>query len=330
MLDAGSQKQPLEPHPRQTCGVRAASVPASNVQLPASARYRHRVQRFTLFLVALVMLSALTASRCYPSGTRVVIFVQGIYTTYDASGTQETVPEGQRFNVIKNDFIAKGYERSALLDFSYAGGAVRSDGTWAPQPYTCDQTDRFAADNLGTLEQMLRDYGKAHKNTHFTLVGHSLGGYLSFLEGAREAKRTDADKLGIDAVVTIDAPLQGADADKKVILDLVPCDKTYRAGAEIVAQKLDAGTPELRRTQTDAMAQQGIRLATLGNMWDCLWNTGHCLPGGTWVDDSGTQFLPGASISTAYTIASGALFSHDAILADATAMHDAVTFVGAP
>jgi hypothetical protein len=49
------------------------------------------------------------------------------------------------------------------------------------------------------------------------------------------------------------------------------------------------------------------------------------------VDDSGTQYLDGeASISTHYQIEALPLLSHDAILADRTAVQDAVSFVGAP
>jgi hypothetical protein len=86
----------------------------------------------------------------------------------------------------------------------------------------------------------------------------------------------------------------------------------------------------MRRDQTALMAQQGVRLATLGNTFDCLYNTAHCV-GGSWADDSDTQFLPGqASIATDYKIDASAFASHDAVLGDATVVHDAVTFVGAP
>jgi pimeloyl-ACP methyl ester carboxylesterase len=284
---------------------------------------------FALPLLLLVIVFA--AARCYPANTRVIVFVQGLYTTYDESGTQETVVEGQRFNVLKNGFLARGYPRSSLLDFSYNGGAVTSSGAWQPSPYACEDTDRRATDNLVPLEQMLRDYRSRHKDAHFALVGHSLGGYVSFLEGAREAARSEADKLGVDVIVTVDAPLKGVSPDKKTLIDIIPCDKTYIAGAEIVAQKFDAATATLRADQASMMSRQGIRLATLGNDWDCLWNTGHCLPGGTWVDDRDTQFLPGAAaVSTAYQVDAAPLLSHDAILADPAAVHDAVTFVGAP
>lgn len=289
------------------------------------------VRRPFLMLALAAAAALLMGARCYPPGTRVIVFVQGVYSTYDANGTQATIGEGQRFNVLKNGFAAKGYARTVLLDFSYAGGTVRQDGTWRPEPYPCEQTDRRADDNLTVLEAMLRDYGAHHPDAHFTLVGHSLGGYLSFLEGAREAGRTQAAKLGIDAVVTLDAPLKGVSPDKKTVIDIISCGKTYLAGAEIVEEKIDPATREVRRAQAQAMAQQGIRLATFGNTLDCLWNPGVCLPALPWVDDSDTQVLPGeATASKMYRIESAPLASHDAILADAGAAGAVVAFVGAP
>jgi len=274
--------------------------------------------------------SLLTSARCYPAGSRVVIFMQGYYTTYDRSGTQPTIVEGQRFNVLKNEFASKGYAASALLDFSYAGGSVAQDGSWHPNPYPCELTDRRSDDNLQPLETMLRDYRAHHPNAHFTLVGHSLGGYLAFVEATRESGRSNAAKLGIDAVVTLDAPLLGASSDKKLVLDIVPCTKTYLAGAEIVEQKLDPATTETRRTQVRAMSDNGIRLATFGNSLDCFWNPAVCVPALPWIDDSATQVLPEAAASRMYRIESVPLASHDAILADARAGAAVVAFVGAP
>ncbi len=292
-------------------------------------RPRLRVAAFALPLLAAMAL--LTAARCYPPGTRVVIFLQGIYTTYDATGTQPNGVEAHRFDTLKTAFIARGYERSSLLDFSYAGGTVDAGGAWRPAPYDCALTDRAPVANLAPLEQMLKDLRKRRPGAHFTLVGHSLGGYLAFLEGAREAARADGDKLGIDVVVTMDAPLKGISPDKKVVIDILPCDKTYLAGADIVEAKLDPATPDIRRYQSAVMAQQGIRLATFGNVFDCLYNTDHCAPGGPFVDDSDTQFLPDqAAVSRSYAIDSPALLSHDAINAAPDAVKAAVAFVGAP
>jgi hypothetical protein len=284
-----------------------------------------------LVLVSLALCGLLSGAKCYPPGTRVVVFVQGIYTSFDASGTQGSLAENHRFETMKAAFLAKGYDPASLLDFSYAGGSVSANGTWHPNDYTCEQTDRLPVDNLVPLEQMLTDYRKAHPNAHFTLVGHSLGGYLAFLEAARDAGRPAGQKLGIDVVVTLDAPLKGVDADKKIILDLLPCTKTYLAGADILAQKLDPATPSVRQYQAAVMAQAGIRSATLGNEFDCLYNTAHCVAGGTWVNDVDTQFLDGqASISHRYLIDTPAFVSHDAIVADPNVIADTVAFVGAP
>jgi pimeloyl-ACP methyl ester carboxylesterase len=292
---------------------------------------RPRLRTAAFALPLLVLLALLTGARCYPPGTRIVIFMQGIYTSYDATGTQPNGIEAHRFDALKAGFVARGYGASSLLDFSYAGGAVDAAGAWRPAPYECALTDRSPADNLAPLEQMLADLRRRKPGAHFTLVGHSLGGYLAFLEGAREAARPDAGRLGIDVVVTLDAPIKGISPDKKVIIDLLPCDKTYLAGADIVAAKLDPATPGLRRDQSALMANRGIRLATLGNTFDCLYNTAHCAPGAPFVDDGDTQFLPGqAAVSLPYSIESPALLSHDAIVADPDAIRDAVAFVGAP
>jgi pimeloyl-ACP methyl ester carboxylesterase len=287
--------------------------------------------RATKVIPLLVLMALFSGAQCYPTGTRVIVFIQGVYTTYDSDGTQASGIEDHRFETIKAAFEGKGYGKTALLDFSYTGGAVNIGGAWQPNPYACEQTDRRSDVNLVALEDMLKAYKARHRSAHFAIVGHSLGGYLAFLEGARDAARPAGSKLGVDVVVTIDAPLSGASPDKKAIIDLIPCDKTYEAGAEIVAQKLDPATPDVRRYQAAVMAQQGVRLATLGNTWDCLWNTDHCLPGGGFADDTSTQVLPGqAAASYTYEVDSAPLLSHDAILAFPPAVRDALAFVGAP
>jgi pimeloyl-ACP methyl ester carboxylesterase len=299
---------------------------------PVELKRSRRRARGGLALASLLALFALlSGAQCHPPGSRVVVFIQGIYTTYNAGGTQGTLVEDHRFQTMKAAFVAHGYKDVVLLDFSYAGGTVATDGSWRPSPYSCALTDRTPDDNLKPLEKMLADYRAKHPSAHFTIVGHSLGGYLAFLEGARDAARPAATKLGIDVVVTLDAPLKGVSPDKSAILNIIPCDKTYVAGADIVEQKLDPSTPDVRRAQAAVMAQQGVRLATLVNVHDCFWNTGYCLPGGTWADDSDTQFLSGeASISNAYEIETPPLASHDAIAANPDTVRDTVAFVGSP
>jgi pimeloyl-ACP methyl ester carboxylesterase len=280
-----------------------------------------------LALLALIAASAVSA-KCYPPNTRVVIFIQGMYSSYDASGTASDGVEMHTFEALKNTFAARRYDRAKLLDFSYAGGTVTPDGAWQPAAYTCEQTDRTSADNLVPLEQMLRDYRAKHSDAHFTLVGHSLGGYLAFLEGAREARRAESDRLGIDVVVPLDAPIGGVNADKRIAIDLLPCNKTFAAGAELVAARQDPATTAARLADGTAMAQQGIRLATLGNNFDCVYNLPACIGSGT--DDTASQFVATAAFSRAYDLHVSPLISHFVILTDPQADADTIWFVGAP
>ncbi|MBI5287736.1 MAG: hypothetical protein HY873_02050 [Chloroflexi bacterium] len=300
-------------------------MPRPQDRLPT---HRFSALRQVLLLAAVAFGALGMGARCYKPDTRTIVFIQGIYTTYDGE-TQSTAVEGPRFSTLKSAFADAGYEAGDLLDFSYAGGTVDDVGAWEPKDYSCELTDRTAAENLGFLEQMLRDYRAEHDGAHFTLVGHSLGGYLAYLEGVREADRPNDQKLDIDVVVTLDAPLEGVDADKKAIIDAIPCEKTYVAGAEIVAQKFDPGIASTRSVEAGRMAAQGVRLATVGNLNDCLWNTSHCLPGSGFIDDSGTQFVDGAT-AFSYEVASAPLSSHDAILAHAPAVADVLGFVGEP
>jgi hypothetical protein len=304
-------------------GVRGRDRDGSGAAFAALAR--------AALIAALASVAALfAAAKCYPPNTRVVVFVQGVYTSYDASGTASDGVEPHTFDTLKQQFLGSAYDRAKLLDFSYAGGTMSSTGLWQPAPYSCEITDRTSDENLAPLEQMLRDYRARHPKVHFTLVGHSLGGYLVFLEGAREAARPDADKLDIDVVVTLDAPLLGVGADKMVALDFSSqCAKTYLAGGELVEARQDPTTPATRVAQARAMAAAGIRLGTLGNSLDCLYNLPSCVGFGT--NDVDTQFLPhDAAVSRQYAIPATPFLSHFAILADATAMSDAATFVGAP
>jgi len=288
-------------------------------------------RRCVVAVLLLALAAMFLAAKCHEPNTRVVVFLQGYYTHYDAQGTMSTALEEHTFEMLKSAFVVQGYAAERLLDYGYEGGTVSAAGEWQPAPYSCGDTDRRSEESLRVLERMLRDYRERHPKAHFTLVGHSLGGLLAFLEGAREAQRPEGERLGIDVVVTLDAPLRGVDADKKIILDnFVPCTvKTYAAGGEVVAAKLDAGTPALRAGQATAMAAQGIRLATLGNANDCLFSLNLCL-GTTFVDDGATQYVAEAALSKSYAIASNPLLSHIAVLIEPAVVADTVGFVGAP
>jgi pimeloyl-ACP methyl ester carboxylesterase len=281
-----------------------------------------------LLLIALVLVfSVVAAPRCYEPGTGVVVFVQGIYTYLDAGGTQGTLLEEHRFDEMKAALRAQGYDDDQLLDFSYNGGEVSSAGAWEPAFYPCEATDRPAAQNVGRLEQMLRDYRAKHPKSHFILVGHSLGGYLTFLAGARDATRPADERLEISGVATLDSPLNGVSADKKLVIDLIPCEKTFVAGAELVADGANAAIRDIRRYQAGVMAREGVRLLTIGNLRDCLYNTVGCT-GIALVNDAETQFIDNAEIVKRYDVTADVLASHDFIVAYGPAIQTVVEFVG--
>jgi len=291
---------------------------------------RHRWFTFPALIVLVLGSGIAVGAKCYEPDTRVVVFIQGIYSTLDEEGTQTSYAETDRFDALKASFIARGYTSSDLLDYSFNGGQIARDGGWHPEDYDCEDTDRPLEGSVDVLEEMLRDYREAHPGVHFTLVGHSLGGSIAFLAGARDAERLQEVRLDIDVVVTLDAPLLGVSADKKIITDLVACEKTYAAGAELVAARADATTLARRARQAAAMAEAGIRLGTFGNTNDCFYYPALCA-GGTWADDRLTQFLPGhAAVSMPYAVQSAILESHDAILTHPAALAEVVTFVGAP
>src|SRR5436853_3059314 len=75
-----------------------------------------------------------TSAKCYPPNTRVVVFMQGLYSAYDATGTVNNGIEPHTFATLKTAFLGKGYAEAKLLDFSYAGGTVNADGAWQPKP----------------------------------------------------------------------------------------------------------------------------------------------------------------------------------------------------
>jgi pimeloyl-ACP methyl ester carboxylesterase len=269
------------------------------------------------------------AGYCPPPGERVIVFVQGLYTELQ-DGRTGLGPLGEhRFATLRQAFRNAGFPDERLLDFSYEGGAADESGRWIPEDYDCLDTDRPVTDSVDRLDAMLRTYRAAHPRAGFVLVGHSLGGYIAFELAEREAARRD--KVGLSAVVTIDAPLLGASADKRAVLDLVACDgKTYAAGADLV--RLATG-PGLRDAQLEAAAAiraDGIRLATLGNASDCLYYPAPCGLPGEFTDDRETQVIEGADLVLYEAISSGPFESHEVATVYPPFVDAVVRFAGPP
>lgn len=255
--------------------------------------------------------------------------MQGLYTSLE-DGQTPVGPLGERrFATLRQAFREAGFPDERVLDFSYAGGRVDDVGRWVPRDYDCLDTDRPTGEAVDRLDAMLRAYREAHPKAGFVLVGHSLGGYIAFELAAREATRSD--KVGLSAVVTIDAPLLGASADKQAVLDLVDCDgKTYAADADLVRLAVDPAEREAQLASVRAIRADAIRLATLGNAGDCLYCPTPCGLPGPFADDRATQVLEGADLALYETIPSGPLESHEVATAYAPYVDAIVRFAGPP
>ena len=70
-----------------------------------------RASRFALLASLFLLLAVTAGARCYQKDTRVVVFIQGLYTTYYDGETQTTGIEGPRFSTLKDAFRDDGYER---------------------------------------------------------------------------------------------------------------------------------------------------------------------------------------------------------------------------
>jgi pimeloyl-ACP methyl ester carboxylesterase len=280
------------------------------------------MRKVLLLALLLLMLASGSAARCYPPGTRVVVFLQGLYTSYEPGG--ETM-----FDPMKKAFVEAGYDPAQLLHYSYAGGAFSADGAWQPNGYVCATTDQSIEASIAHLETLLRGYRQRHEHAHFTLVGHSLGGYIAYRAAVADAARTPEQRLQIEAVVTLDAPLMGLSADKKLAIDLIDCAKTYAAAAPVVADKLDPQLAERRAAEVASLHAAEIRLATLGNLKDCLFDPVTCA-GAVLEPETESQVLAGADLRKLYDINARLVMTHFIILKFATAIHDVVTFTGPP
>ncbi len=290
-------------------------------------------RRTALALVACAAALALFSSaRCYPPGTRVVVLIPGLYTELRATAQpSDNFNEDQSFPIVKK-LIEAGYKPESIAIFGFEGGAMTEDGVWQPNPFPCESSDRPAATHMAKLEEMLRAYRERHPQAHFTRGGHRGGGYGAFLAGAREAERAPEDRLGIDAVVTLHAPLNGVDADKRLAISAIECDKTFAAAAEIVADKANPGIRALRIEQVAAMQREGMRVATLGSIGDCLYNLKRCVGASLApVDDTESQFVENADLVKRYPLTGGDVFlSHFMLLKHPVPLKDIAEFIGAP
>ena len=204
---------------------------------------------------------------------------------------------GQLFAPLQAALSAKGWR--AFLPFGYAGGA-EANGAWQPALYGCEATGASVAKDVAGLTGMLAADAAAHPGRRYVLVGHSLGGLVawSYLAALRAGQTAGPQLAG---VVTVDAPLRGVGADKRLAAALGGCGGL--ALDELGG--LSARAAELASAWADRAAWargSGVHVATVGNEADCLYfpRLAGCdvpyadLFGSS--DDRETQYVPGAAV----------------------------------
>ena len=169
---------------------------------------------------------------------------------------------------------------NALLDFSYAGGSRPQRRHVAPEslrvrphrPHRRRQP-RAARDDAARLSA---------RSTRTRTSRSSATASAATSRSSRVRARPPAPTRRSSASTSSSRSTRRCRAStptRSSIIDIVPCEKTYLAGGELVAQKLDpadAGAPRANRRRR--WRSSGIRLATFGNAYDCLWNTGLLRP----------------------------------------------------
>lgn len=228
---------------------------------------------------------------------QVVIFVQGINTSYDPP-IVSPVPQlhdPSNFEVLKDrliDDLDLEYQSSDFIDFSYAPGAYEG-GNISLVPYTCSQTGQDLFQSGASLRKLIENVHAVGPEKEIVLVGHSMGGVVIAwaLEGLGT---TDAAAQAISSIVTIDSPLYGASSEDINVLArtlvLFPqCqgNLTQSAAARQLQSDLlshlnaiTSGVPsgtELRLLLSfGRFHDAGVRVGTFGNQFDCIYNHPYC------------------------------------------------------
>jgi len=201
----------------------------------------------------------------------------------------------------------QGYPNARYLEYSYA--PLGSTDTGQPRPYKCQDTyDYPLASHITELSRQISSAVQNRANTDVYLIGHSMGGIISFgylaslLEHVGTIVPLPRNGSRLKGIVTLDSPLGGVTSDsnyrKLVFLRSFSCEgleawntvavaqmqALFRtatisvalgASASIVQAILNGGYLSNQRVADDAK-QVGIPVLTLGNTNDLLWRPSVC------------------------------------------------------
>ncbi|HEY3108922.1 MAG TPA: hypothetical protein VGL23_09230 [Chloroflexota bacterium] len=209
------------------------------------------------------------------------------------------------FAALQRELIARGWPAESFLAFSYAGGAV-VEGRWRPTAHGCESTGAPLASDVARLGELMSAYARVRPGVRFVLVGHSLGGLVgwSYLSALRTGPAAPSPIVGL---VTIDAPLRGVGADKRLAAALSACGGPVLD--ELAALYRDADRLAERWAELAAWtAGRGVRVATVGSQGDCLYfprMAGCEVPYAALLgssDDRETQYVPGVAVRLAIPV----------------------------
>jgi pimeloyl-ACP methyl ester carboxylesterase len=259
----------------------------------------------------------------------VIVFLGGVCTGLGSGASPvigSQVAEGQRLDLSDNQQATFYYLQQALrqrygytdgnfLAYSYNGGFVDGGGVWRHRPYLpADPIQNDLDQSVENLHSLLDQYSRAHPNTRFILIGHSLGGLVAFQE-LNYVASTDYAKgaISISTIITVDSPLAGVTQDtlsasKALNLALPNKVDDCAAGAFYDMQDtatgqrlLDMNGSGSDTTQTNeqlvaAARRQGVRVVNFGNTQDCLYAPGVCTyPLPLAQGDIDTQWIPNST-----------------------------------
>lgn len=197
-----------------------------------------------------------------------IIFVPGL----------DTYCDGTPYNTMGFEYFRSAFERLGFsyndehfLMYSYKGGEVQQ-GQWYPKPYRPADTGQPLQFSVNHLRNMIAEFTRSHPQAHYLLIGHSLGGRVSFdyvtlyhLENAGPIK----------GVITLNSPLTGLFYTRIDLLGAIRKIWGSPAVRQLAAENLLKDKLEIERQKKEAarkMIQAGIHVATFGTRQDIVVN----------------------------------------------------------
>ncbi len=196
---------------------------------------------------------------------RTIIFVAGLGTSMSA---WEYV--GAPFQAIDSALTDVGVRYTAY-NFSYSGGP----------DYSCEQTGQSYEVSARRLTDLILAARTQFPNNRVTLIGHSYGGLLSYLQ--LHAVENGAIPAGtIENIITLGAPLHGSGRLRAALGGIFAnyCDSqaTSSEAAETIKAIKDAGVSwqQVLTRLAGVGWSNGIEVFTIGNTHDCVYNPLNC------------------------------------------------------